>query len=290
MRELDLTTPAGVMLALLPEIVVVLASLVTLLMAAWRHRDAKDSRAVGWVALAGVVAGIAALAALWGSGAQAATGPNMVALDSFRFGSLLLILLATGAAILLSLDYLEREGLIAPEYYALILMAASGAMFLAGADDLMVLFLGLEVMSVPVYVLAGYDRRNVFSAEAALKYFLVGALASAFLLYGIALLYGATGATSLAAIGATLGANGVGGMAALGTALMLVGLGFKVASVPFHMWAPDVYDGSPTPITAFMATGVKAAAFLALARVLFVGVPAAEHVWQPIVGALAIGS
>jgi len=290
MSELDLATPTGVMLALLPEIVVVVASLVALLMAAWRHRDARDSRAAGWVALMGVAAGIAALAALWGSGAQPATGPNMVALDSFRFGSLLLILLATGATVLLSLDYLEREGLIAPEYYALILMAASGMMFLAGADDLMVLFLGLEVMSVPVYVLAGYDRRNVFSAEAALKYFLVGALASAFLLYGIALLYGATGATSLTAIGATLGTTGVGTMAALGTALMLVGLGFKVASVPFHMWAPDVYDGSPTPITAFMATGVKAAAFLALARVLMTGLPAAGHVWQPIVGTLAVGS
>jgi NADH-quinone oxidoreductase subunit N len=191
---------------------------------------------------------------------------------------------------LLSLDYLEREELVAPEYYALLLMAAAGMMFLAGAEDLIVLFLGLEVMSVPVYVLAGFNRRNVYSSEAALKYFLVGALASAFLLYGIALLYGATGATSLTAIGGRLADRGVSLMAALGVGLLLVGLGFKVASVPFHMWAPDVYDGSPTPVTAFMATGVKAAAFLALVRVLLVGLPAAAEVWQPIVGALAVAT
>jgi len=290
MSVLDLTLPRDMMLALLPEIVIILTSLVTLLMAAWRHRDARDSRVAGYAALVGVVAALASLAALWTSGATAAGGPNMVALDSYRFGALLLILLATGGAILLSLDYLEREGLWAPEYYSLLLMSASGMMFLAGADDLMVLFLGLEVMSVPVYVLAGYDRRNVFSAEAALKYFLVGALASAFLLYGIALLYGATGATSLAAIGSTLERTGPTSMAALGAGLMLIGLGFKVASVPFHMWAPDVYDGAPTPVTAFMATGVKAAAFLALARVLLVGLPSLSHAWQPVVGTLAIAS
>ena len=290
MSGLDLTTPVGVVLALLPELVVTLGALVVLLVNAWHHRTAADSRLAGWVALATVVAALAALGALWGGGVTSISNPHMIALDGYRFASLALILVATGGAILLSLDYLEREGLIAPEYYALMLMAAAGMMFLAGAEDLIVLFLGLEVMSVPVYVLAGFNRRNVFSAEAALKYFLVGALASAFLLYGIALTYGATGTTSLTAVGQRLGSTGVSTLSLLGLALLLIGLGFKVASVPFHMWAPDVYDGAPTPVTAYMATGVKAAAFLALVRVLMVGFPAATDVWQPVVGVLAVAS
>jgi NADH-quinone oxidoreductase subunit N len=290
MTGLDLRSPGGVTLALLPEVVVSVALLAVLLVVAWRHRTPRHSRLAGWVALAGLVAAFSALLALWWAGAVPAGAPHMVALDGYRFASLALLLMVSAGAILLSLDYLEREELIAPEYYALLLMAAVGAMFLAGAEDLIVLFLGLEVMSVPVYVLAGFNRRDIYSSEGALKYFLVGALASAFLLYGIALLYGATGQTSLTAIGAVLGQRGVSTLAALGTGLLLVGLGFKVASVPFHMWAPDAYDGSPTPVTAYMATGVKAAAFLALARVLLVGLPAATEVWQPLVGALAVAT
>ena len=192
--------------------------------------------------------------------------------------------------ILISIAYLEREGLLAPEYYPLILLATAGMMFLAGAEDLIVLFLGLEVMSVAVYVLAGYDRSNPFSAEAAVKYFLIGAFASGFLLYGIALVYGATGTTNLSLIGAQLAGKLPPLMASLGLGLLLIGFGFKVAAVPFHMWAPDVYDGSPTPVTGFMATGVKAAAFAALVRVLFEAFPSAVSVWQPVIAALAIGS
>ena len=149
-------------------------------------------------------------------------------------------------------------------------------MFLSGAEDLIVLFLGLEVMSVAVYVLAGYNRANASSAEAALKYFLIGAFASGFLLYGIALIYGATGTTNLSLIGAQLAGGALSLMAGLGLGLLLIGFGFKVAAVPFHMWAPDVYDGAPTPVTGFMATGVKAAAFVALVRVLVEAFPSAE--------------
>lgn len=290
MNGLDLATPAGVMLALLPELVVVAASLIVLLLNAFRHQTAADSRLAGWVSLAGLVAAAAALASLWQTGAAPIGTPHMVALDGYRFAALAVILLASIGTVLLSLDYLERENLIAPEYYALLLMATSGMMFLAGAEDLIVLFLGLEVMSVPVYVLAGFNRRSVFSAEAALKYFLVGAIASAFLLYGIALTYGATGTTALTAIGQRVAGQGVTPMLGLGVGFMLIGLGFKVASVPFHMWAPDVYDGAPTPVTAYMATGVKAAGFLSLVRVLMVGFPAIVDTWQPVVGVLAAAS
>jgi NADH-quinone oxidoreductase subunit N len=145
-------------------------------------------------------------------------------------------------------------------------------------------------MSVAVYVLAGYNRANAASSEAALKYFLIGAFASGFLLYGIALAYGATGTTNLSLIGAQLAGGRLSLMAALGLGLLLIGFGFKVAAVPFHMWAPDVYDGAPTPVTAFMATGVKAAAFASLVRVLLEGFPSAISVWQPVLAGLAIAS
>lgn len=290
MSGLDLHTPSGTTLALMPELILSGAALVVLLLNAWRHRTADDSRLAGWVSLAGVVASGAAVMALWRSGVGPIGAPHMVALDAYRFGTLLLILLATAGAILLSLDYLTREEMLAPEYYSLMLMSAAGMMFMAGAEDLIVLFLGLEVMSVPVYVLAGYNRRSAVSAEAALKYFLVGAFASAFLLYGIALVYGATGTTALTQIGTTLRQMPNSFLASAGVGLLIIGLGFKVASVPFHMWAPDVYDGAPTPVTAFMATGVKAAGFLALIRVVLVGFPTYLEVWQPVIAVMAIAS
>ena len=290
MRPLDPRLPLDATLALLPEILLTAGAMVVLLVAAWRHRTAGDSRLAGWIALASLLPSAAALAALWQGGAVGQGAPFMVALDGFRFAALGLILVATAATILLSLGYLEREGMIAPEYYALLLFAASGMMFLAGAEDLIVLFLGLEVMSISVYVLAGYDRASVFSAEAALKYFLVGAFASAFLLYGIALVWGGTGSTGLSEIGGQLARGPHPALAMLGLGLLLIGMGFKVASVPFHMWAPDVYDGSPTPVTGFMATGVKAASFLALVRILYLAFPSARESWQPVVAALAIAS
>ena len=288
MRSIDLSSPAGIMTALLPEILLTVWSLLALLVVAWRHRTAADSRLAGWVSLAGVVSSAAALAALWVQDAAAQGLPLMVALDGFRYASLAIILISAGATILVSLAYMEREGLIAPEYYPLILLATAGMMFLAGAEDLIVLFLGLEVMSVAVYVLAGFDRRNLASSEAALKYFLIGAFASGFLLYGIALVYGATGNTNLQLIGAQLAGPATPLIAKLGLGLLIIGLGFKVAAVPFHMWAPDVYDGAPTPVTGFMATGVKVAAFVAFARLLMEAFPSAASVWQPVVGVMAL--
>lgn len=288
MTAVDMATPAGMALALLPELLLTGAALVALLVTAWRHQTPADSRLVGLVSLAGVVVAGAGVAVLAAMGATPLAGSPMVALDSFRFASLALILAATAGTILLSLGYLERERMHAPEFYPLVLLAATGMMFLAGAADLVVLFLGLEVMSVAVYVLAGYDRRSRFAAEAALKYFLVGAFASAFLLYGIALVYGAAGTMDLAGIAARLQGSPLSLMAGAGLALLVVGLAFKVAAVPFHMWAPDVYDGAPTPVTTFMATGVKAAGFLALARVLYQAFPHHTSAWVEVVGVLAV--
>src|SRR2546430_2664519 len=211
--------------------------------------------------------------------ARAAPAPlaAMLAVDDFRFVTDWLFLGAAALTVLLSFDYLEREELLIPEYYVLIVFATLGMMLMGGGEDLMVVFLGLELLSVAVYVLAGINRKSASGAEAAFKYFLLGAFASGFLLYGIALVYGATGTTGLRAIGAQIGAGGGGGggtMLAIGLALLLIGFGFKIAAVPFHTWAPDVYDGSPTPVPAYMADGVKAAAFAALFRVLGEAFPA----------------
>lgn len=288
MTPIDMARPAGMALALLPELLLTAAALVALLVTAWRHRSPADSRLVGLVSLAGLAVAGAGVVVLGVIGATPLEGARMVALDGFRYASLGLILLATAAAVLLSLDYMEREGLTAPEYYPLVLFAAIGMMFLAGATDLIVLFLGLEVMSVAVYVLAGFDRRSRFATEAALKYFLIGAFASAFLLYGIALVYGAAGTTDLHGIAVQLRGAPLSFMGTAGLALLLIGLGFKVAAAPFHMWAPDVYDGAPTPVTTLMATGVKAAGFLALLRVLYEAFPHHAPAWSEAVAWLAV--
>ena len=290
MNRIDLGSPLGIAVALLPEILLTAWALIVLLVVAWRHRTAQDSRLAGWLALAGVVVSGAAVAALWVGGVAPDGLPQMIALDPFRYGASAIALLAAGGTILISLGYMERERLTAPEYYPLVLLATAGMMFLAGAEDLIVLFLGLEVMSVAVYVLAGFNRADPFSSEAALKYFLIGAFASGFLLYGLPLVYGTTGTTNLSIIGAQLSGRPMPLMAALGLGLLLIGMGFKISAVPFHMWAPDVYDGSPTPVSGLMATGVKAAAFAALVRVLMEAFPSAIGVWQPIVAALAIAS
>lgn len=285
--NLDLQTPVGVTLALLPEIVLTIGAMAALLAAAFRHRDAADSRLAGYIALATLVASAACLGWLWLNNAAPVARAHMVALDGFRYAASGLFLLSAGYTIIISLPYTEREGLVAPEYHALVLFATAGMMFMAGASDLIVLFLGLEVMSVAVYVLAGFDRRSQASAEAALKYFLLGAFASGFLLYGIALVYGATGHTSLALIGQRLAVANPPLMLSLGIGLLLIGFAFKVSAVPFHMWAPDAYDGAPTPVTGFMAAGVKAAAFAALVRVMVEAFPSALARWQPIIGILA---
>ncbi len=286
----DPLTPVGQTVALLPEVVLSLASLAVLLVVSLRHDGPADSRRAGWLSLAGL--GCTAIALLWlSSNAPAEPGlGQMVALDGFRFVTSALILLVAAGSVLASLGYLEREQLVAPEYYVLMLLATLGMLFMVNALDLIVLFLGLETMSVAVYVLAGYDRRSAFSAEAALKYFLMGAFASGFLLYGVALVYGAAGSTNLVMVGAQFGQASLSLMAKLGLGLLVIGFGFKVAAVPFQMWAPDVYDGAPTPVSGFMATAVKTAAFVALARILSIAFHASVADWQPVLFGLAVAS
>ena len=267
--KLDPAIYRDLLLSLLPELVLTGWALVLLLFVAWRHRTARDARIAGWLTLLALLSTAIATWWLWWNRAGVQGAVTMIAADDFRWVADWVFLGAAALTVLISFAYLEREQLLVPEYYVLLIFGTLGMMVMAAGADLMVIFLGLELMSVAVYVLAGLDRRRARSAEAALKYFLLGAFASGFLLYGIALAYGATGTTNLGLIGeqvSTMGKPSV--MLLAGLALLIVGFAFKIAAVPFHMWAPDVYDGSPTPVTAFMATGVKAAAFAALFRVL----------------------
>lgn len=187
-------------------------------------------------------------------------------------------------------DYLRREGLDGPELYVLVLISAAGGALMASANDLIVLFLGLETLSIAVYVLAAMHLKRAQSQEAGLKYFVLGAFSSAFLLYGIAMVYGATGTTSLIGIKTVLATEIVlnNALLLLGFGFLLVGLGFKVAAVPFHSWSPDVYDGSPTAAVVYMSAGVKVAAFAGLVRVFVVAFGQYAADWQPIVYALAV--
>jgi NADH-quinone oxidoreductase subunit N len=238
---------------------------------------------------------IGASAVLWDRVSDVDEGPfttlaGAVTIDGFSLFFTITICLAIALAAMLSDDYLRREDLDGPELYVLMLLSGAGGVVMAMANDLIVVFLGLETLSIALYVMAGFHRRRQSSRESALKYFVLGSFASAFLLYGIALVYGATGSTNLGEIGVFLSGNLLEsrGLLLAGIALLLVGLGFKVSAVPFHVWMPDVYQGAPSPVTAFMASAAKAAAFAALLRVFVTAFGSYRLDWQPIVWVLAV--
>jgi NADH-quinone oxidoreductase subunit N len=208
-----------------------------------------------------------------------------LALDGFSVFLIILICATVLLTALLLDSYLAREGLEGVELYALLLMSASGAIIMAMATDMIVLFLGLEILSIALYVMAASHLKRIDSQESAIKYFVLGGFSSAFLLYGIALIYGATGSTNFHKIGAFLGANILleNGLLMAGLALMLVGLGFKVAAAPFHSWTPDVYQGAPSPVTGYMASAAKAAAFAGMLRVFVVLFHSQQRDWRPAV-------
>ena len=213
---------------------------------------------------------------------------GMLAIDGFS-GSLHILFLGTGGmSVLLAINYLKRNNIERGEFYPLVLFSVIGMMTMAMAKDMIVVFLALELLSIPLYILAGFARARPDSSESALKYFLLGAFSSAFLVYGIALVYGATGATGFSEIASSIAAEGsTNSLLLSGVGMILVGLGFKVAAVPFHMWTPDVYEGAPTLVTAFMSVGSKAGGFAALIRVLFDAFGSLSVEWVPVVAILA---
>jgi NADH-quinone oxidoreductase subunit N len=217
---------------------------------------------------------------------------GLYGIDNFSLFVTALLACVVVLASLLGVGYLEREGIAGIEFYVLLLLSSSGGVVMAAANDLIVMFLGLETLSLAVYVLAAMHLRRGQSQEAGIKYFILGAFSSAFLLYGIALIYGATGSTNLATIKTFLSQRVLEDetMLFVGFALVLVGLSFKVAAAPFHSWTPDVYQGSPSPVVAFMAAGVKAAGFAALIRVFVEGFGQYADTWKPAVYALAVAT
>ena len=242
-----------------------------------------------WTALltaAGLIAAIGVTISQSGQTRRAFNG--MVVADGFATFLTLLFLGSGLIAIMLAYDYLKRLDIEHGEYYTLLLFSISGMLLMAVSADLIMVFLSLELLSIPLYVLAGFVTERTSSEESALKYFLMGAFSSGFIVYGVALVFGGTGSTSLSGIVAAVGAATTNTTLLLvGAGLVLVGLGFKVAAVPFHMWTPDVYQGAPSSVTAFMSIGAKAAGFAALLRVFITAFPDLAADLTPILWALA---
>ena len=276
---MELVIPSLDFTAILPQTIVLCTALIVLFVDLfWSNRTV-----LGGVSLLGVIAaGVLALVSLPAQGETVRTFQNMAAADRFSLVVTVIVALAATLTILISFAHTERLRIPAGEYFGLLLLASSGMMFVGAATHLMTIFLALEIFSIALYVLAGLNQTDMRSGEAAMKYFMLGGFASAFLLYGMALVFGATGSTSLAGIAAAVPQSGPWDLMLLvGIAMLLIGLAFKVAAVPFHMWTPDVYQGAPTSVTAFMSVGAKAAGFAALLRLLLTTFPAlyAQWVW-----------
>jgi NADH-quinone oxidoreductase subunit N len=278
------------LIALLPEIVLSVWAMVVLLVDVFQKGDRSGPSRSSITMLVAVGLVLAGAANLYLTTLPVGEMAGNVAIDGFRIFTNFVFLLAVAFFLLISDRYLTQENLRLGELYVLVLFATVGMMVFAGTTDLMLIFIGLELMSVPVYVLTGVNRRDVRGAEGALKYFLLGAFSSAFFLFGVALVFGTTGTTNLGAIAQSIGVDGIGAsrLLVVGVALLAVGFGFKVAAVPFHMWTPDAYEGAPAPIAGFMAAAVKAAAFAAFLRVFLTAFPGLYDTWDAIAIWLAI--
>ncbi len=271
--------------ALLPEIILAIVGVAIMLIAPNASKDSQSSLGAG--ALVGVAAALAAAASQWGVSGFGFY--EMVFRDNFAVVAKLLFLLATGTVIVVSLHFLPAVESPYGEFHALLLFAAIGMCLMACSADLIMTFLGLELLSISTYVLAAFrnDRR---SAESAWKYFILGAFSTGFLLYGVAFVYGATGSTKYPRIAEAVRAGADSEALLLGLGLILVGFGFKAALAPFHVWTPDVYEGAPVPITAFLAVASKAAAFVALLRILIQVFPGLGDHWQTLLAFCAVAT
>jgi NADH-quinone oxidoreductase subunit N len=272
---------------LLPAAIVSITGLVVLLAQAFTPKGGRAPLVP--LSVAGLLAAVGSVALLATGPGRGAVLAGALAADDFSLFFHALVLGIALVGVLLSPSYLRENELERGEYYALLLFSVVGMLGLVSSLELVSIFVALEIMSIALYGLVGLRRSRVESQESALKYFVTGSFSSAFFLYGIALVYGVTGSTSLDLVARRLAAVAPEqtSLAILGTAMLLVGFAFKVASVPFHMWAPDVYEGAPTPVTGFMAAGVKAAAFGALLRVFGYALPSLADHWQPLVAVLA---
>ncbi len=264
---------------ILPELLVGIIGVVVMLVDAFARP--KQRWLTGGLSLAGLCAAAISIIALWNSGTGMSQSFNgMIVLDEMRLAFTLVFLLVSALTILISMMWVEGERLPAGEFHSLLMFATMGMMLMASGGDLVIIFLGLEILSIATYVMAGFRRTDLRSNESSLKYFILGAFSSAFLLYGIALIYGATstttglaGTTNIAEIARRLDTSNYPALLFAGAALMFIGFSFKIATAPFHVWTPDVYEGAPTVVTAFMAAGPKASGFAAFLRVFVFAFP-----------------
>ena len=281
---MELVTPNVNISIILPELIVAFTGIVAMV---YDSFFPKDRVTTGIISLVGLALSAVFLADAWSGGAYLAPlfgqswpsnfGPGfwsgMIAHDNLRLGFSFVFLLVTALTILISTVWVERENVPVGEYHALLMFATFGMMLMSAGNDLVVIFLGLETLSIATYVMCGLRRGDLKSNESAMKYFILGSFASAFLLYGMALVYGATGSTNIPEIAARVSNANFPALLLVGGAMMVIGFGFKVATAPFHIWTPDVYEGAPTPVTGFMAAGPKAAAFASFVRVFVLGFP-----------------
>ncbi|MGD9562784.1 MAG: NADH-quinone oxidoreductase subunit N [Pyrinomonadaceae bacterium] len=256
--------------AILPEIVVAFAGILAMIYDSFYPNE---RRVTSIISLVGLAVSAAILAMMWTSPQPPSAFNGMIAHDSLRMAFSFVFLIVTAVTILVSSVWVENENVPAGEYHALLMFATFGMMLMASGNDLVVVFLGLETLSIATYVMAGFRKGDLKSNESAMKYFILGSFASAFLLYGMALVYGATGTTNITEIAARTTDANFPGLLLIGAAMMIIGFGFKVATVPFHIWTPDVYEGAPSPVTGFMAAGPKSAAFASFIRIFVLGFP-----------------
>src|SRR5438270_3729492 len=279
--------PAGLSLSdfyyILPELVLTGGALLLLIADVLLPRN---SKALGGITLVVLAATGVSLAPFTSTHVEVAHG--LLAVDRFALFFKIVFLVAAAITVLMSFRYLEVEGVSPGEFYFLILCATLGMMIMAGGIDLITIFIGLETMAVSFYILAGFIKPNQRSNEAAVKYFLLGAFSLGILLYGMSLMYGLSGTTSLRAMAAVFAGQARDRRLVLAVILVVAGVAFKIAAVPFHMWAPDVYEGAPTPITAFLSVGSKAASFAMLIRIFVEGLPSMNADWRLLCEVLAI--
>jgi NADH-quinone oxidoreductase subunit N len=270
--------------AVIPVICLAMAGLAVMLAESFRLKN--ESMPLGGLAIIGLLGSGAASLFLWD---RNATSFGVVTADNFALFANLVLVAVGILTVFFTAQTAARDQLPAGEFYALMLFAMVGMMLMVQSSDLLLMFLALETMSIAVYVLTGMARERLTGTEAAFKYFLLGAFASSFFLYGIAFIYGLTGSTSLDRVGSVIAAQSMSGnpMILLAVGLLIVGFAFKVAAVPFHMWSPDAYEGAPAVVTGFMSTGVKAAAVVAFARVFLTALEPMINEWAPVLWAIA---
>ena len=275
---------AAQIVGILPEILLVVTAIFAILLDLLNKKEERSW--VATISLVGFIGSGIVSVFLWNRVGFVFSG--MVAADNFTTVFRILFCFIGAITVLVSPEYLRHRKIRLGEYYPILLITVFAMMVMVSAADLLLFFLGLETMSIALYVLACLDRRDSRSTEAALKYFILGAFSTAFLLYGIALIYAQTGSTSYAEIMTVLGTQPLEAVTVAGVGLLLIGFAFKVAAVPFHFWSPDVYQGAPTPITAFMSVGPKAAAFVALIRVFTISLESLADIWTGAVAVIAV--